>query len=334
MRKLSALVALSLALTSVPAQAWNDRGHMTVAGVAWAHMTPRARARATALLRLNPDYAGWVANAAPADRDQLGFMISATWPDKLRGRVCRTPPRPNCIRDDGYTPADAEADQNIGYRDRRLRPYWHFINLPYATPANLGRPPFRVNAETQINAFIRSLSDSALADDAKSFNLTWLLHMVGDVHQPLHATARFTTGFRNGDGGGNRTIVCLPQPAPCVTSGRDVIKLHNIWDRSFGTDNRPASALEAARAMVAELRNANSDVSRAVAAVDLNAPTRTWLNESLRLSIDFAYVSPVRAESGPITLTSTYMSNATREGTRRVAIAGRRLAELLNRALG
>ena len=41
---------------SAPAHAWNDFGHMTVAAVAWQHLNPAARAQATQLLRLNPDY--------------------------------------------------------------------------------------------------------------------------------------------------------------------------------------------------------------------------------------------------------------------------------------
>jgi len=37
----------------------------------------------------------------------------------------------------------------------------------------------------------------------KSYDLTWLIHLVGDVHQPLHCVARITKGDPEGDKGGN-----------------------------------------------------------------------------------------------------------------------------------
>ena len=45
--------------------------------------------------------------------------------------------------------------------------------------------------KTQIVAFRKTLGDSGASDELKSYDLVWLLHLVGDVHQPLHATTRF-----------------------------------------------------------------------------------------------------------------------------------------------
>lgn len=334
MRKLSALLALSLALTSLPANAWNDRGHMSVAGVAWNLMTPRARARAIALLQRNPDYRRWIANVPRARRDEVAFMLAATWPDDLRGRVCGTPPRPGCIRNDGYTPPDAGEDQNIGYRDLRLRAYWHFMDLPYSSDGTAGDDPFRFNAETQIIAFTQSLTERRLDDEAKSFNLTWLLHIVGDVHQPLHATARFNVNFRNGDNGGNGVVVCNPPPARCVRSGDRALKLHSAWDRAFGEGSDPRPVIADAERMARELRRPSSDLNKAIAQWALGAPPRAWFEESRDLAIRYAYVAPVGPDRGPYTLTDTYRQDMEYQATLRIAIAGARLARLLNRVLG
>ena len=44
-------------------------------------------------------------------------------------------------------------------------------------------------------------------DEEKAIYLTWLMHLVGDIHQPLHCTAVFREQFPNGDKGGNDAFV-------------------------------------------------------------------------------------------------------------------------------
>jgi hypothetical protein len=332
MRIFSALLSLCLILSPTNAYGWNDRGHMSVAGVAWRYMTPAARARAIALLRLNPDYARWIAGVAPENRDAVAFMQAATWPDKLRGRVCTD--RPNCIRDDGYTPPDAGSDQNIGYRDNRLRAYWHFMDLPFPSDGTATHEPFRYNAESQILAFSRSLADAQLGDEAKSFDLTWLLHIVGDVHQPLHATARFNQNFRSGDNGGNGVTVCHPTPARCVTSGRDALKLHTVWDRAFGVENDPTDVMQAVKDMVDEIDAAQPNALRDdLATVYLDAAPHAWFEESRAFAILYAYAPPVGQDDGHFVLNPAYETDMARVAKLRIASAGIRLARLLNRVL-
>jgi hypothetical protein len=325
------ITAAALA-ASTPANAWNARGHMTVAAIAWQKMDPAAKRRAIALVKLNPDYSLWMSrpgiDALPeTERDRIAFMEAATWPDDLKQRVCSN--APTCIIDEGYTPADAEADQNIGYRDRRLRRYWHFKNLPFSTDGTPTRPPFRVNAETQIGALGQSLAQAGLNQDARSFNLVWLLHLVGDVHQPLHATARFTADDPRGDAGGNGVIVCRPHPARCVTRGRPD-SLHGLWDDAIGTSPSATSAARKADDLIDQLNDRNSFLSRVVASASLNAPVAEWMTESLAIAKLHAYAAPIGAGRGPHFPDSTYRNNAGSIAEQRIVIAGLRLANLLN----
>ncbi len=69
---------------SRPRPCLEQSGHMAVAAVAWTHMTPAAQARAAALLKLNPDYAKRIADAAPGDEDRTAFLRAATWPDEIK----------------------------------------------------------------------------------------------------------------------------------------------------------------------------------------------------------------------------------------------------------
>lgn len=330
MRIFAAAVAFSLVLSSTSALSWNARGHMTVAAIAWEKMTPQARRRAIELLRLNPDYGTWAQGFPEGERDRIAFMEAATWPDDLRSRICTN--SPTCIRDDRYTPADAEADQNIGYRDHRLRRYWHFEDLPFSTDGSPLEQPFRVNAETQINAFSRSLEDTNLSEEAKSFNLTWLLHLVGDVHQPLHATARFTSTDRDGDGGGNGVIVCRPPPAHCEMRDHPDT-LHGVWDDAVGTGASPRSARTKGDALLEQAAQTGSFLAGVVARADLDAPPAAWFVESRDLAERYAYVEPIGAGKGPYYPTAAYRAKAGSISEQRILVAGLRLAKLLNSRL-
>ncbi len=326
-----ALMAAAAAI-STPANSWNARGHMTVAAIAWEKMDAATKRRAIALVKLNPDYSLWmsrpgISSLPEAARDRIAFMEAATWPDDLKQRVCSG--APTCIIDEGYTPADPDADQNIGYRDRRLRRYWHFKNLPFSTDGTPTRPFFRVNAETQIGALSQTLGDTALSQDARSFNLVWLLHLVGDVHQPLHATARFTADDENGDSGGNGVIVCKPHPARCVTRGRPD-SLHGLWDDAIGTGSSATAAARKADGYLAQLRDRTSFLSRIVGNANLNAPVADWMTESLAIAKLHAYAAPVGAGRGPHFPDTTYRNNAGSIAEQRIVIAGLRLANLLN----
>jgi len=68
--------------------------------------------------------------------------------------------------------------------------YWHFVDKPFSKDGTTHFPELPIpNAQTQIDAFRAVLASNA--DDAlKSYDLVWLLHLVGDVHQPLHASSR------------------------------------------------------------------------------------------------------------------------------------------------
>ena len=82
------------------------------------------------------------------------------------------------------------------------------------------------NALTQIIVFRDTIASATADDDVKSYDMVWLLHLVGDVHQPLHATARFSHDSPEGDRGGNDVLLCGD---PCKKN------LHSFWDQAAGT---------------------------------------------------------------------------------------------------
>jgi hypothetical protein len=147
----------------------------------------------------------------------------------------------------------------------------------------------------------------------KSYDLVWLLHLVGDVHQPLHATSRFTHSQPNGDAGGNFVALC---EKPCRN------ELHAFWDDLLGTGRKPDVAIR----RIERLPRADARL----AAIDDEAK---WIRESFEIAENSVYEPPIGIGQGPFTVDSRYRRDAHRIARQRAALAGARLAHLLNEAL-
>ena len=197
------LLVLLFATVGAPLYGWDDEGHMMVAYVAYQQLTPVARSRANALLKLNPKYNEWLATlpaaASQADKDMMIFMIAATWPDKIK----LDPSYTSDGSDDGDRPdGSPDATRNTGYDDKLMHKYWHFVDQPFTTDGSPLPSIPTPNAQDRI-ALFRSVLASDASDALKSYDLTWLLHLVGDVHQPLHCATRVDKNDLQGEAGGN-----------------------------------------------------------------------------------------------------------------------------------
>ena len=277
---------------------------MQIAAVAYDRLDPTVRAKVNALIKLNPDYPKWIDGVADADRDRFAFVHASTWADDIKDEAGYT--------NSGDTPRSHNAARNIGYADKLRHKYWHYLDLPFSPDGTAVRPPDPVNALTQIKALKAALASNA-TDDVKSYDLVWLIHPVGDAHQPLHATSRFTAADP-GDNGGNAETV-TPTDAAAES-------LHAFWDGLLG--DRPTS--DEAISMAGSLPAA--DPARAA-----RADPEIWFDESEAAAEVFAYAPPVGDGDGPFTLTDAYQQKAIDVAHAQAAVAGARLAALLNAAL-
>ncbi len=214
--------------------------------------------------------------------------------------------------EDGNRPNGASSSQNTGYSDHLHHKYWHFIDTPF-TDDGTALPTLPVpNAEERITLF-RGVLASTDPDPLKSYDLTWLLHLVGDVHQPLHCSTRVSSTQTEGDQGGNLVTICHP------TCGA---KLHTFWDDLLGTSSDPNAAVTASLSLPtpSATQASKSDAS-------------DWVKESFDEAQSDVYKTPIAAGAGPFTLTTTYKTAAKKLAKKRVALAGARLANLLNSEL-
>jgi hypothetical protein len=297
-----AVAVLALLVVSTGAWSWNGRGHMMVAAVAWDLLEEPAQARASELLKLNPEYNNWVKGVSPADRGKTAFMKAATWPDFIR----------SVYKDDGSDPEKAPlASQNIGYEDELQHRYWHFVDMPFSQDDTALQQPKKPNALTQIVAFRNTIASREADDDLKSYDLVWLIHLVGDVHQPLHATARFSAASPKGDNGGNSVKLCS-SPTSCNSD------LHTFWDHSVGDASSVASIINAA----------DSLDEAEPAAADIDNP-ETWIDESFKIARSAVYRRPIDKGNGPFVVTAAYKKSARGIAEERIVLAGSRLAKLL-----
>jgi len=298
-----AAATIAASLGSAPAAfAWWDQGHMQIAALAYEQLDPAARATADRLIELNPEYAAWTAGVPDDQKAEAAFVRAAVWADDIKSD-------PDYTRDTVEAPTAA---RNVGYADHLVHDYWHYIDLPFSTDETPVHSPDTPNALTQIQLLTTTLASDA-SDDLKSYDLVWLLHLVADLHQPLHATSRFTNGLGD-DRGGNDEVV---QP----TEGESM-KLHAYWDSLLGDDTTPAKAIAASHDLP------TPDTTEA----GVSIPS-LWIIESFTIAQNEVYTGLIGPGAGPFNLTKDYEAHALTTARERAALAGARLAHLLNAVL-
>lgn len=200
---------LFLFLLACPASAWWCEGHEVIALIARNHLSPAALAGVTALLQSQP--------IDPALR-----------------RFCQN--RPDDLMADASSWADdVKKSEQTGS--------WHYMDIPLGEkhndlekwckpvgPADNGQE--RTGCLLSALRYnLNVLHNDKESDAERAKALRYLIHLVGDLHQPLHTTA-------NNDQGGNCTpIQFLSDPK--------ITNLHSVWDGMiFNRDlNPPGTSL-------------------------------------------------------------------------------------------
>lgn len=294
------------ALWSTPAHAWDELGHRVVARIAWDHMTPAARARAIELLQSAPPGSGIAAlrpqTGTEEERMREWFAHASVWPDLIRDRE-----HPGSV----YAHSD-----------------WHYVNFfweqgprgPVDRP-DLPRAGLLID---QVQRISRTLENPSVPDSSKAVDLAWVLHIVADGHQPLHNNARVTAEDPEGDRGGNSFRLAGLYPNN---------NLHAYWDGLVGPAFawRPGDRSEADYVgRIAREIAAHHPPARLNERV-LPGQFETWSREGVRIAQNTAYPTWLRrGERAP----ERYRPHAWRAAEPRIALAGYRLADLLNRTLG
>jgi hypothetical protein len=288
-------------------RAWNKTGHQAVAFIAYHELGSRAKARIDLLLPFHPDYARWVAEVPVARRPLQAFLDAAVWADEIK--------QDPLYRDEPLD-RDEPRSRHPVYPDHLRHRNWHYIDAPLAgafgalavdaSEKGWRNPP---NAVSQIRLMESILRGEDRPGAERAWALAWLIHLTGDLHQPLHCASRMH------DQGGNRVLL----------RGRWK-NLHELWDDALGTDSSPAA-----------VESLGMNLIRAAEAEEIVPVKRTnpgdWVEEGTLLSIHFVYpgLAGAPGPDGAISVPPAYRRVAAEIAARRVTLAGFRLAALLNR---
>lgn len=280
---------------------WNATGHRLIAAIAYDRLSPKARARVDELVRHHPDYELIFTRNAPADpaaRAREAFLAAAVWPDTIKGD--------RLFWDD--TRQDAHSTDLLpGFPDMKRHTNWHYYDTPYAPDGvkpGHQQPP---HALSELPRLIREIGKAP--EMTASYDLPWIEHIVGDLHQPLHCVSRFLLSQPKGDAGGNGVIV-----------GRRT--LHALWDDAAGSDVSDAYVTKyAAEAVAAHPAPQRPEKN-----------PKKWIAEGFALSKSEVYTFGLETGSRehPLELPPGYVENMRRVAQAQIALAGYRLAAVLN----
>lgn len=183
-------------------------------------------------------------------------------------------------------------------------------------------PPDNILSAYQTNL---NILRSTAPDATKAVALCWIFHLIGDVHQPFHTVALFTTQFPppEGDRGGTRFYIRARE-------GASTISLHAFWDDLILGSERFQSVRNTATAL-----RLQPDHARAQLPELTETRFEQWATqESFRLATGQGYrhgqLQGSTENNDSIILPADYIPQAKAIGERRIVLAGYRLADVLN----
>lgn len=291
-RRIAVLIAWLAAVAPTPAAAWGYKGHQVTGYIAARFLDPQVRERVNAMLAA--DSTGLTAT---------DIANETTWADRYRD-----------------SDRDRDRQHYLGTRE------WHYVNieigdpdldracyghplLPAGMPASRG--PAHACIVDKIGQFTAELANPATDPNERLLALQFLLHLVGDVHQPLHAAD-------DHDAGGNRKRISA--------GGLGAENLHELFDvelvERLGDDPQHAAAALVER-ISPEQRHQWSAGDAA-----------GWAMETFAVARDDVYRRlPTPGDDGSYSLPASYIDTVARDVAVQLSKAGVRLAFVLNNAL-
>jgi hypothetical protein len=302
------LPVLVLLAIPVPGYCWNNTGHMVTARLAWRELNDGQKSSAIKILKKHPHYVEFLKAKQPSgySEDEWVFLRAATWPDWVRSH----------------------------HKAKYHHATWHYINYPFVAPdskidPDKHQPPKdEENIVRQLNFAIKKVKIGNQEDQA--IYLCWILHLVGDIHQPLHTTAFFSDAFPDGDRGGNLAYVVL-------RDGANKTKLHPMWDGLLGKSTS-VSAIERVVKQVKDLPKKDQDQIKQ--SVEDNKSVESWAKESFEIAKQSSYLDgklPIGDEdedAGEIEVApADYVQKSGHVARVQIAKAGLRLATTIAEVL-
>jgi hypothetical protein len=276
-RCFSLLVGAIIILAPVSSTfAWGADGHQTVGKIASMRIKPRTAQKIAQILKPGETLAN-----------------IATWADTVKERVGKTDPDP-----------DTNAFlQDITHNEKNRE--WHYVNLPLNCRSYQTCHGFTLENDIvhMLNVSIRTLQGhpSPKYPLSKRNALKLLVHLVGDIHQPLHVG----TGFIDVNGP-NQSIRIVRDPIAVNRKhlandkgGNDLVidgnrqNLHGFWDFSLVTSLMTSTHQQTSDTLGEYLGQSVRPMGSWNSRAPVSSWPAQWASDSLRISRNHAYKSVV-----------------------------------------
>ena len=299
--------------------AWSREGHMAIAQIAQdqlkrATADPVSQtALANVKILLNTDSEQALADVAPCA-------------DHIRAEPAE-PPTPATASKPatrGYPAVKPGDPVQCGGLNLVVNTYsapWHFINIPITAQASVeSLDAYCPGGDCNVAAIKKNaqvLSDRSASMPDKQVALMYLVHFVGDEHQPLHCAMEVVNGAN--DRGGNDELVTMDNSAP--------LDLHSLWDHLIeAKDNYPLD-MGALETMPSDADQWTQGDFVAAAAVESFSIAKDTIYPSYHQIADKSANQIPNFGSG-------YWAQMQPIANKRMQMAGFRLAALLKQSLG
>ncbi|NYD88248.1 S1/P1 nuclease [Sphingomonas melonis] len=270
---------------AAPASAYWEFGHQTIARIAYANVAPRTQVAIRKLLAETP-------RLDTPECPATTIEGASTWAD------CVKPLK------------GPDGKSRFGYAYS-----WHFQDVNICQPFTLEEACKDGNCvSAQITRDVAILKNRRASAKERAQALVFLIHFVGDLHQPLHA------GEKN-DKGGNDVAAAYGSYGP------KRFNLHSVWDGTLAERAITSGPSLVRRYPAAEKRR-------------IAAGTVTdWSRESWQVAHDVVYASALRGDPcapspAKVTLDEATIERIVPVARLEVERGGLRLAKLLDQALG
>ena len=161
-------------------------------------------------------------------------------------------------------------------------------------------------------------------DEEKAVAVTWLCQLIGDIHQPLHCVALYSSKYSSGDRGGNSIRIRI-RSSPT--------NLHSFWDGllgrgvTVGNIGKDVAEIQAARKKIEESPEPQEDL-------DAHKTPDSWAREGAQLDRNAVYLDGELlkgrdAGEGVLQASPEYAQACGKVARVQIGKAGKRLAETL-----
>lgn len=279
--KIKITLILFALIFSMQTLAWDCAGHRVIGQIAYDQLTPAVKNKIDAL----------TAVMFHSPYPNARFLRASTWPDQIKS-------------------------QTTQYNA------WHFIDLPYVKDDDVKPPTSNVdNVVWAIAHAEKIVSDMSQSPARRAKYLSFLIHFIGDIHQPLHCTTLYSKQFPEGDRGGNLYLIDSPIAK----------NLHQFWDEGLGLFYSPPHLYAFKYNQVEAIaKKWMTQYPRTFFAKQLSVQSpEQWALESHHMATTFVYTLPMNTAPS-----QEYIQQGKIIVREQSVLAGDRIADVLNRIFG